>query len=380
MSTSPFRYGKVVEGLSFVNREKEKQMIKNNLLSGINTMLVSPRRLGKSSLVKTAMNELQKEHKNIKVCYLDAFTILTEEDFYQSFAREIVKAMGNTWESWISTAKKYLKALSPRISIGSDPMCDFSIGFHLSHIKENELELLNLPEKIAQSKKIKLIVCIDEFQNLAKLNDYDALEKKMRSVWQHQQSVSYCLYGSKRHMMMDIFNSSSKPFYRFGQIMFLLKIPENEWIDFILHSFGKTGKKISVDLASKLVRNVQQHSWYVQQFAHFVWNLTEDEVTEDILQQASEQVIDANLPLYQSECETLSVGQINLLVAIASGEKFFTAVDVMNKYRLGTPQNVSKNKLVLQKRDIIDKTKDGFVFLDPVFERWFIREYVKRRW
>jgi len=376
MLTSPFRYGKLVEGLSFVNRAKEKEMIKSNLLSGINTMLISPRRLGKSSLVKTAMLELQKEQKNIKVCYIDAFTILTEEDFYQSFVREIVKAIENTWESWISTAKKYLTALSPRISIGSDPMYDFSISFQLSSIKENELELLNLPEKIAQSKKIKLIVCIDEFQNLAKLNGYESLEKKMRSVWQHQQNVSYCLYGSKRHMMMDIFNSSSKPFFRFGQIMFLGKISEKEWIDFILRSFEKTGKKISVDLASRLASDVQQHSWYVQQYAHFVWNLTEYETTGEILHQAAEQVIDANLPLYQSECEALSVGQINLLKAIASGEKSFTAVDVMNKYRLGTPQNVSKNKRTLQRRDFIDKTKDGFVFLDPVFERWFVREYV----
>ena len=378
MSTSPFRYGKVVEGLSFVNRAKEKQMIKNNLLSGINTMLISPRRLGKSSLVKMAMFELQKENKDIKVCYIDAFTILTEENFYQSFALETVKAMGNTWEVWISTAKKYLKAFSPKISIGSDPMSDFSIGFQLSYIKENELELLNLPEKMAQSKKIKLIVCIDEFQNLAKLNDYEALEKKMRSVWQHQQNVSYCLYGSKRHMMIEIFNSSSKPFYRFGQIMYLSKIAKKEWIDFILHSFEKTGKKISVDLASKLVDDVQLHSWYVQQYAHFVWNLTVDEVTEEILQQAAEQVIEANLPLYLSECEALSAGQINLLIAIANGEKSFTSVEVMNKYRLGTPQNVSKNKLILQRRDFTDKTKDGFVFLDPVFERWFIREYVKR--
>ena len=378
MSTSPFRYGKVVEGSSFVNRTKEKKMIKDNLLSGINTMLISPRRLGKSSLVKTAMGELQKEHKNMKVCYIDAFTILTEENFYQTFALETVKAMGNTWESWISTAKKYLKAFSPRISIGSNPMSDFSIGFQLSYIKENELELLNLPEKMAQSKKIKLIVCIDEFQNLAKLSDYEALEKKMRSVWQHQQNVSYCLYGSKRHMMIEIFNSSSKPFYRFGQIMYLSKIAKKEWIDFILHSFEKTGKKISVDLASKLVDDVQLHSWYVQQYAHFVWNLTVDEVTEEILQQAAEQVIEANLPLYLSECEALSAGQINLLIAIANGEKSFTSVEVMNKYRLGTPQNVSKNKLILQRRDFTDKTKDGFVFLDPVFERWFIREYVKR--
>jgi len=377
MSKSPFQYGKLAEGASFVNRTKEKKTLKNNLLSGINTMLISPRRLGKSSLIKTAMTELQREQQDVKVCFIDAFTILTEEDFYQSFVREVIKATGNRWELWMSTAKKYLKALSPRISIGSDPMYDFSIGLELATIKDNELELLNLPEKIAQSKKIQLIVCIDEFQNLAKLKNYEALEQKMRSVWQHQQNVSYCLYGSKRHMMVDIFNSSSKPFYRFGQIMFLSKIDENEWVDFIVEAFDKSGKKISIELASELVNKVQLHSWYVQQYAHFVWNMTDDEVTKEILQQSLEQVIDSNLPLYQSECESLSASQINLLAAIANGEKNLSAVAVMNKYRLGTPQNVSKNKLALQKRDMIDKTKEGFVFLDPVFEQWFIKEYLK---
>ena len=368
----PFQYGKLAEGLSFINREKEKKMLKTNLSAGINTMLISPRRLGKSSLVKVAMRELEKENKDIKICFIDAYSIKSEEVFYQTFARELIKTIGNKWEIWISTAKKYLMAFSPKISISSDPMTDFSIGFEWNTIKENELELLNLPEKIAQAKKIKLVVCIDEFQNLARIKDYDVLEKKMRSVWQHQQNVTYCLYGSKRHMMVDIFNSSSKPFYRFGQIMYLKKIAENEWVKYIVKAFETTGKKISKTLALELVQMVEAHSWYVQQLAYFVWNLTENEVNTKILQEAIEQVIEANLPLYQIECDTLTASQLNLLTAIVNKEQYLTSVDTMNKYNMGTPQNVSKNKKILQNRDIIEKTKDGFVFLDPVFKRWFV--------
>ena len=372
----PFQYGKLAEGFSFVNRTKEKQMLKNNLSAGINTMLISPRRLGKSSLVKAAMTELQKENTDIKVCFIDVFTIKSEEEFYRAFAREVVKSVGNKWEAWISTAKKFLAALSPKISIGTDPMTDFSIGLEWKTIKENELELLNLPEKIAQGKKIKIVVCIDEFQNLAKLKDFNSLEQKMRSVWQHQQNVTYCLYGSKRSMMIDIFNSSSKPFYRFGQILFLSKIDENEWVKFIVKSFETTGKAISEELALRLVQMVEAHSWYVQQLAYFVWNLTDNEVNTDILQLSIEHVIETNIPLYQNECEALTASQLNLLIAVANEETSFTAVDVMNKYSMGTPQNVSKNKKQLQNRDIIEKTKDGFAFLDPVFKRWFMREYV----
>ncbi|GHT36769.1 hypothetical protein AGMMS49574_28970 [Bacteroidia bacterium] len=216
MIDSPFQYGKLAMGAAFINRVKEKKMLQSNLYSGINTMLISPRRWGKSSLVKEAMGELVKEHSDVRICYIDAFPIRNEENFYETFAREIIKATANHWESWISTAKNYLQSLSPRISIGNDPMFDFSIGLEQHPIKENEMELLNLPEKIAQDKGIKMVVCIDEFQNLATLKTYDSLENKMRSVWQKQEKVSYCLYGSKRHMMIDIFHSSSKPFYRFG--------------------------------------------------------------------------------------------------------------------------------------------------------------------
>ena len=372
-----FQYGKVAEGSSFINRVKEKQMLKNNILTGINTMLISTLRLGKSSLVKVAMSELEKENRDVKVCFIDAYTIKTEEDFYQTFTRELIKTTSNKWETWISTAKKYLKAFSPKISIGADPMTDFSIGLEWKTIKKNELELLNLPEKIAQAKKIKVVVCIDEFQNLAKIKDFESLEKKMRSVWQHQQNVTYCLYGSKRHMMMEIFNSSSKPFYRFGQIMFLTKIAENEWVKFIVNAFEITGKKISETLAVELVQMVDSHSWYVQQLAYFVWTLTEKEVNKKKLQQAIEQVIDANLPLYINECDALTASQLNLLLAIANNEQYLTAVETLNKYNIGTPQNVSKNKKMLQNRDIIEKTKDGFEFLDAVFKRWFLRIYSK---
>jgi AAA+ ATPase superfamily predicted ATPase len=372
---SPFQYGKLAEGATFINRIKEKQTLKNNLVAGINTMLISPRRFGKSSLVKVTTMELLQENPDLRICYIDAFTINSDEMFYQTFVREVIKATANKWESWITTAKKYLKALSPRISIGNEPMYDFSIGIEMNTIKDNETDLLNLPERIAQSKNIKIVVCIDEFQNLAKLKNYEALEQKMRSVWQHQQNVTYCLYGSKRHMMVDIFNSASKPFYRFGQIMFLPKIAEKEWVHFIVDAFEKTGKKITSEQAVFLVKSVCLHSWYVQQLAHFVWTLTDGEVTEEILQQAIEQVIDANLPLYQREFEALTASQINLLFAVANNEKFLTSTESINKYRLGTSQNVSKNKKVLQNADLIEKTKEGFDFLDPLFKRWLLAEY-----
>ena len=100
---------------------------------------------------------------------------------------------------------------------------------------------------------------------------------------------------------------------------------------------------------------VDSHSWYVQQLAYFVWNLTEEAASLEILRQAIEQAIDANLPLYQNECDALTASQLNLLVAIANNAQCLTAVETLNKYNMGTPQNVSKKKM-LQNRDKMETT------------------------
>ena len=137
MLESPFQYGKLAAGSTFVNRVREKQELKSNLYSGINTMLISPRRWGKSSLVKEAMKELVEERPDVRVCFLDVFTVRSEEEFYQLFAKEVIKATSNSWETWISNATEFLKTLSPKISIGVDPMTDFSIGLEYHRVKMN---------------------------------------------------------------------------------------------------------------------------------------------------------------------------------------------------------------------------------------------------
>jgi hypothetical protein len=82
-------------------------------------------------------------------------------------------------------------------------------------------------------------------------------------------------------------------------------------------------------------------------------------------------LINANTPFYQKEIETMSSTQINLLIAILNGEKQLTSVSAMNSYRIGTPRNVSRNKMQLINNDIIQTTNDGFEFVDPAFELWF---------
>jgi len=378
MITSPFIFGTTVTDEAFINRTDEIKKLSDNLTSGINTALISPRRWGKSSLVEKTIADLVKKNKNIRIAMIDLFTVNSSEQFLEKFAHELIKSSSTKWQEWVKNTRSFFKILIPKINIGIDPAHDFSISFNWDEMKKNEDEILNLPEMIANRKKIKIIVCIDEFQNIAGFNDFNSFEKKLRAVWQRQHNVTYCIYGSRRHMMDDIFNNPCKPFYRFGDLIHLGKIARNEWIRFLSDSFTKTGKKISNYDAELIAGLMQCHPWYVQQLAHYTWNITYDEVTRTIIEKALSELINANTPFYQKEAETLSSTQLNLLIAILNGEKQLTSVSVMYTYHLGTPRNVSRNKTQLINCDIIQAAGNGFEFVDPAFELWFRQTFLNQ--
>jgi len=375
MQKSPFNYGSTVSSQSFTNREEETKKLYNNLTQGINTTIISPRRWGKSSLVEKVVHKINKNEKNTKTIIIDLFSVSGEEEFLEVFAKEIIKKSSSKWEEWIKSGKEFFKNIIPKISIGIDPSSDFSISFNTEELKKHKSEILNLPETIAKKKNIKFIICLDEFQNLANFSNYDLLEKKMRSYWQRHKNVTYCLYGSKRHMMTDIFNNPSKPFYRFGDIFILNKISTENWTKFIIESFKNTGKYISEDDASIIPKIMKNHSWYVQQLSHYVWQKVDKKTDIFIIINALEELIYANTPLYQKEIETLSNTQINLIKAIVHNETQFTSTATMRKYKLGTPRNVLKNKSRLINNDMIFENNGKYELLDPAFELWFLKQF-----
>lgn len=378
MNDSPFIYGTTVSFLSFTNREIESRKLKSNLLNGINTTIISPRRWGKSSLVEKVIADINKKEKLTKTIIIDLFSVGSEEEFLEKFAREVIKASSSKWQEWMASGKEFFKKLTPKLSFGIDPISDFSLSFDLQELKKNNDEILNLPEIIAQKKGIKFIICLDEFQNLSSFKDYIVFEKKMRACWQRHKSVTYCLYGSKRHMMSDIFNNPSKPFYRFGDIMLLQKIETQKWVSFITKSFSNTNKVIDEETAEMIPFIMKNHSWYVQQLAHYTWNLTSKKATLNELNIALTELINANAPLYQKEVESISQTQINLLKAVTKGETQFTSTVTMQKYLLGTPRNVSKNKTILINSDVIHEINGKYEFVDPAFELWFNKQFFNK--
>ncbi len=234
---NPFIYGKIAYGEAFTDREAEQTRLAANIDSGINSILISPRRWGKSSLVFKVSQTLSRKDKNIRFCFIDLFNIRTEEEFFSALAKELLKTAYPKWRERLEAARKFFNQISPKITLSSLPANDFSISFDWKEIEKSPDEILNMPEKLSRELNLKIVVCLDEFQNISFFGDALAFQKKLRSHWQKHTFANYCLYGSKQHMMTELFPGKSMPFYKFGDNILLEKIPTRYWKSFIISGF-----------------------------------------------------------------------------------------------------------------------------------------------
>ena len=218
---------------------------------------------------------------------------------------------------------------------------------------------------------------MDEFQNISFYEDPLAFQKKLRAHWQHHQQVSYCLFGSRRHMLMEFFTKPSMPFYKFGDLIFLEKISEKHWIPFIQQRFMDTGKKISEAQAGNIAVVMENHPYFVQQLAQQVWLHAEKNVTDGIAETAVQQLLQQHHFLFQREVDQLTIPQINFLQAMLKGVEKFTAAENLKQYRLGTAGNVKRIREALESKEIIDSAAGKLEILDPLFQLWLERVYFK---
>lgn len=373
MMEKPFMFGVAVSDEHFIGRQKEIERLSALYRYGSNTILMSPRRIGKTSLVKK-VSELV-ESKDIKIIHLDIFSCRGEYDFLNMFAAAVLKQTSSHLDEWKQNAQEFLSRIAPRISFSPEPLQDYSISLGITPRTHKPEDVLNLPEMIARKKGYHIIICIDEFQQVGSFPDSLSVQKHMRSVWQHQENVSYCLYGSKKNMLASLFLQKSKPFYKFGQIMELGTIPTEEWIPYLCGRFKTQGKVLSEKLAEKICKKVEMHSSYIQQYALNVLIRTAGaEVTDETLSSAYEDLIDEVTILFQERTENLTMYQLNFLRAIVSGiHKDFGLSSIREEYNLGSPSNITRIKTALLEKELIDITDQGIIISDPVLKEWLAR-------
>jgi len=371
---TPFVFGKIASDKNFTNRKSETERLVSNFVSSVNTILISPRRWGKSSLVAKAAEISSKRNKTIRFCFIDLNNVRTEEQFYQQLATKVLNASATKTRILIDNARKFLGKFIPNITISPDPGTELKLGLDWKEVKKEPDDILNLAEKISIENNIKFVICIDEFQNISEFESPLDIQKKMRSHWQKHKNVSYCLYGSKRHMLMDVFTSPSMPFYKFGDIIFLSKISLDDWIPFIQKRFAESGKKIGNGEAGLIAELTDCHPYYVQQLAQQSWLRTETVCTKPIIEEAFHDLVLQLSMLFQNLTDGLNRTQLGLLKALTDNINQLSSQRTILDYQLGTSANVVKIKKTLINKEIIDFQGSDISFLDPLYKFW-LKEY-----
>ncbi len=368
-----FVYGMSVEGNNFTDRTEETRRIKADFEHGINVILISPRRMGKTSLVKKVIAEM--DNPMIKVVYMDIYDCRSEYDFYNRFAESIMKAMGTKLEQVMENIRQFLVRVSPKISFSPEPTAEFSLSLGITPKDYSPEEILNLPERIAHERGLRLVVCIDEFQQIGEFTDSLTVQKRLRGAWQHHQNVSYCFFGSKRHLMENIFQSRRMPFFQFGEMLHLGCIPTEFWVPFICSRFEKYGKHISEHFATRICNTVHNYSSYVQQLAWNVMAETVVEVDEESMENGINALLQQCNSLFIQQTEGLTTYQLNFLRLLCSGvHSGFTAQAVAETWPLGSKSNIDRIRKALIDKELVTLEKDGIYIADCVFELWFKRE------
>src|SRR5687768_11771420 len=267
---NPFVYGEIVPGEAFVDREVELDRLINDLAGGQKVFLISPRRYGKSSLVRQALAALDTKWDRARQWFMDA----------------------------IRSTRPELRYEPKDTGLGR-----FSVAFPLARTDRDVARLANevfaLPGQLAEARKRTVVVALDEFQAVVGF-DGGSVEHALRAAAQQQRRVGYVFAGSEPSLMEQMIGPR-RPFYKAGPVMRLDKIPGDVFAAWIDKRFTKSGIKAEEGLGAAIVELAGNLPYDVQRLAHETW----DDVRASGLKRAGLDHLHATLGRLLSEQDTV---------------------------------------------------------------------------
>jgi len=368
---NPFVYGKEVSGKNFCNRKNEIQELYRDIVNSQNVIIFSQRRFGKTSLIKKVFEKCKKD--KIITIYVDLYPMLSEEDFISIYARAITKEVVGNIKSRIKDAANLFKRIKPSFTLDSTGKVVYRFDVSPMDVVTSLEDVLESVNRAAISKKKKIAVCFDEFQQIGVFK-IDKLEKMMRSSFQSHKNVSYIFMGSKKHLIFDIFNNPNRPFYRSAKPFPLEKMGKKELFKFIKQRFFLINKDIEDDLIDKIIDMCESHPYYVQYLCHIVWekSVSTGNINYDILDESMNLLLNRESSAYEATWSLLTTRQKQVLIALSKSmpdEKLFSA-QFLQKHRIGVASTVQRTLKSLVEKDIVDKEKDEYSIIDVFFKKW----------
>lgn len=366
---NPFVYGEPVFRGNFCNRKEEIRKLKNDILSCQKIFLISSRRMGKTSLIKTAIDRISA--KEIISISMDLEEFSSYREFLNTYLSLLVKK--STPENKIlGFFRQVLSGLRINFKIDEIGKPVISLDYNQPINAELDSKIFNLPEIIASKQNKKLVVVFDEFQEILKL-DRKNIEGKLRAHIQHHRNVAYVFAGSKRHLLNEMINSQDKPFYRIGPVMYLEKINEDIFLKFAKDKLEASGIKISDEALQRVIKLSENIPYYTQLLLHELWDSKIDKglISEKDVQSVLSQVIHLYSQNFHLEWSRLILSKRQLLKAISLyGGKQILSGDYLKKNNLGLPSAVRRTLLSLVEDGYLDKENGEYFFTDILFREW----------
>lgn len=368
--TNPFLFGQTVEDTCFFNRTEEQASLKSAFESGQNTILIAPRRYGKSSLIRKVLKNL--DPNKFFFIYTDLFRTNTLKKFNDLISQSIAKATGTPLKQFGKFLKQWAPKLTPRVIFRGDDLPEVDFEFSPSSEKAEAVlgELLEIPQKFAQKTGKRGIVVFDEFQEILQFGNVSLL-KEIRAIIQHHQSIAYCFAGSKRHLISEMFIDSESPFYQFGKIMSIGSLPRNEFFAFITKNLKPSAIPEINSLTNRILDFTDCHPYHTQMFCSYFWDLAKQS-KDASFENTLDHVLKNQLYAYTAFWDRLTARQRNLLIALVRDphNPLHTAEAIM-KWALGSSATVTKVTKILEREGFIER--DAYRRLriaDPFFATW----------
>ena len=377
--TNPFVYGEIVPVAAFVDREVELDRLSRDLLAGQKVFLISPRRYGKSSLVRQALRSAARSGAITVDVQVSSYSSYVA--FLEGYARALAAA-----ETRLERARSWLtemfSGVRPEVRIEPDEAGRGQLAVSFPAVRSDRdvsrlaEQVFALPGRIAEARRKRVAIALDEFQGIAAFNG-GSVEHALRAAVQQQRQVGYVFSGSEPTLMERMLGRS-RPFYRAGPVMRLQKIPGDRFAKFIEARFRATGFRPAPGLGAAIVELAGNLPYDVQRLAHEVW----DDVKADgkraagveDLHETLKRLLGEHETLFEGTWQRLTLAQRGALRAavLEDGEELLSA-DVRSRHRLSGTSTVQASLAALVREDILTRDGPRYAVVDSLFREWIAR-------
>lgn len=366
---NPFSLKVLTNPDSFCNRTKEIITLTSYAQSNSNTVIYSPRRFGKTSLMHQVQQRLNQD--GFITIYVDLFGLSSADTIANRLTKGVYSALysqKNLLQKAISIIKSHRPVIRPDetgVSITTESISPNLFGSELLDKTLGELGQL-----IATGRK-KFNIVLDEFQEITEIRDRN-IEGIMRSYIQEHQA-SYFFVGSRRRVLLEMFNQRRRPFFQSAINFKLDKLPHEELVAFVIKRFESAQKRCIKKLAGKIIQAVDDHPYYCQKLSFFCFELAGKTVKEKDVQQAYRELIQVETPVFEAIVQGLTSRQIALLRAVAKEPSMsIMSMDYIKRHGLKSIGGIQAAAKKLAQLDLIENggKKKPWRVVDPVFRQW----------